>query len=939
MGGVPGQIRLLNLNNKNSITSIDTYTNVGKTGQSGDNVIPCMTKKYLYSHRYFDEKTTYLWMIHKNKKECVISPRTEHEDNTNCSDQRNYASYNQDGRKFPLIQPTLDIYTPLIDYKKYLRENMHVKNPFRNFQSFYKEIDENNDLNDEYKIEDFIKELKSYESHFFALKDQIDFLSLYGRLKNRLDQYGQRTVSSSSNRKTLTWLYTSVLSRQYSLRMEREPIIVTDISAHFNGITSKIQRMNNLNKRKMIEDYKNSYKNEMNVKIREAESFINEQILSTIDEYTNSIEKEIDVLLAEIFNRDKQTLQNVIQMKKDQEVLNRNMRVGRIFCALRMVGAFASAFLPFGRLIEAGVDKSTKVAESLLISNVSPVVVTTSTRSDVPPAVRDNFERSYHAINERTLRKINAVTYELDKLEVNAKKDTRVSGTIWDVKLDELATNVKSALKLQQNSLTPDLKTVNDLSDRIKMEIIQRSKDYIDKNEPEIAEIFETTSKALLVIDASIDTYQRQKQISEDRINEIADQIASANAEFEMYRNYEEQVYSKLMPMVDGAREQFKDFENGLNNKSHASLDISQWAIKRQLKDLELDLVTMVKGFDAEPNIVRCIRDLSESFEMLIDIYDRVQSYADQQKLAIYIGEVNQAGLKQIHYDDEKLNAAMVDLELSMSSSIILAQYYNSIHMFKQIVFPFAESYLIEYTLPTDLKSEKNVTALADVAVQHLELLSQRILEFNMTAINHNDKLIHSGYFSGNPSELKPFYLWKRSEHGNVIDNLLKGKKISIRAEVRHQNVQNAVKFNVVGVQFRTENETILNNLKTALNEFHISMHHSGMSHYRCDHHYYKVNGPSLDINYSFKHRNDEPVSKNAVYAKLRSGNIIVSPYTLWTMQLTHGDFETLRAFEGLFDMELYGHGQYIPQNVKICEKHLERFYTYLDDELTGVLK
>lgn len=61
-----------------------------------------------------------------------------------------------------------------------------------------------------------------------------------------------------------------------------------------------------------------------------------------------------------------------------------------------------------------------------------------------------------------------------------------------------------------------------------------------------------------------------------------------------------------------------------------------------------------------------------------------------------------------------------------------------------------------------------------------------------------------------------------------------------------------------------------------------------------------------------------------------------MSPYTLWSIKLEKGDFNELKKYRDLIDIELYGYGQCVSRKVSICENNLEKYY-WLDKSLSEV--
>lgn len=70
-----------------------------------------------------------------------------------------------------------------------------------------------------------------------------------------------------------------------------------------------------------------------------------------------------------------------------------------------------------------------------------------------------------------------------------------------------------------------------------------------------------------------------------------------------------------MMPMVDGLQASLETFGKSLDSKSSVSLDVQQWRISGMLSSFK-----------------RCFGHLVSGFE--VDIFDRMQTYQDQTKIA-----------------------------------------------------------------------------------------------------------------------------------------------------------------------------------------------------------------------------------------------------------------------------------------------------------------
>lgn len=138
----------------------------------------------------------------------------------------------------------------------------------------------------------------------------------------------------------------------------------------------------------------------------------------------------------------------------------------------------------------------------------------------------------------------------------------------------------------------------------------------------------------------------------------------------------------------------------------------------------------------------------------------------------------------------------------------------------------------------------------------------------------------------------------------------------------------NAVKFNSIAIKFRVANDDLACAFENILLSFDVTMTHMGNSHYRCGNQFYTINSPSQEISYSFRRQSQIPMTRNAGYDKLISGIALLSPYALWSVQLTSGRFKELVPFIGLVDIELHGYGQFVSENATVCDTELSQYYS-----------
>jgi hypothetical protein len=110
---------------------------------------------------------------------------------------------------------------------------------------------------------------------------------------------------------------------------------------------------------------------------------------------------------------------------------------------------------------------------------------------------------------------------------------------------------------------------------------------------------------------------------------------------------------------------------------------------------------------------------------------------------------------------------------------------------------------------------------------------------------------------------------------------------------------------------------------------------HTGNSYYRCDQKIYLISNPSQTIEYSFeKKENGEPVDFNDVYRKIKDGDLMISPYSSWRLNLkkvADATFDELEQYKNEIDIELIGYGGYLEGGLNVSRFEIDNYYKHDD--------
>jgi hypothetical protein len=94
----------------------------------------------------------------------------------------------------------------------------------------------------------------------------------------------------------------------------------------------------------------------------------------------------------------------------------------------------------------------------------------------------------------------------------------------------------------------------------------------------------------------------------------------------------------------------------------------------------------------------------------------------------------------------------------------------------------------------------------------------------------------------------------------------------------------------------------------------------------------------SQDLWYYFeKNSNGEPVRRSVAYDKLKNGDFVLSPYTLWKIKLTNVEnkhnisFKDLETYKDQISLELSGNGYFVHKDGVKEDLMVDKYYKAID--------
>lgn len=242
------------------------------------------------------------------------------------------------------------------------------------------------------------------------------------------------------------------------------------------------------------------------------------------------------------------------------------------------------------------------------------------------------------------------------------------------------------------------------------------------------------------------------------KMDEVRKTIENLEGELYKLNKFEQNIYDKMVPELREIKNTINEMNNGLKGKAHFELDISKWRIQETLEDVKRNLVEITAGFKVQDNLKRCMEKLQESMNIMIDIYDRIDAYADNGKLADYMANIASSGT--VLAMDDTMKEAVSQLDRIIQTNIILEQYEIVIHSFKQHEFPFALKYMNYFDLPADLQFNDTDT-LTQKSVSKIEYLSREIKKWKASSGNNEIQKFSNIEYNSVEKRFSPFYVWK----------------------------------------------------------------------------------------------------------------------------------------------------------------------------------
>lgn len=415
-----------------------------------------------------------------------------------------------------------------------------------------------------------------------------------------------------------------------------------------------------------------------------------------------------------------------------------------------------------------------------------------------------------------------------------------------------------------------------------------------------------------------------QQNADDAELREIDGKIANVNAYIGELTIYLDTVPNALENYLEGMVHEVVSFQDALKDKSLAALDFNRLEIQRFFIAMKQNIKLTVAQFGNIEVFEEIANKMMEAMDVSTNLSMRIHEYRDHIAFASYIAHLQSAEVERIAVGPE-YQPALERLRLNLQQSIVQEAYGRVVAAIKQWSFPFAEKFL--EAIPNFEANDY------DTMSRNLPLLLNTLINYE-TNITKMDDAIKLTVFDG--AFIQPFYSWSYSNYPEKIEALLKGEKVILTSDVTSMPLD-AVKFNKIGIRLKCKLAAQQAELDRVLNNnYKVKLIHNGISYYKfLDNVYQFTSNKPIEIEYSFRNVGNKPGWRNNTWDKMDNGEIVLSPYTSWVIQLAklptaREQKDLLTQFQksiGDLKVSLVGSGSCVDSKEMVKFPQMQRYY------------
>lgn len=281
----------------------------------------------------------------------------------------------------------------VVEYKGQLLASLNLSDTTDFRVQFYYKLEKDRELRSMFDTLALVKELEMLESQFHKLHTRINFLPLYQSLLNRTEEYAKqpnrRPKKPADDKKVLTYLYTTILGREYNLQDRSESNLIVDIKSYLESTKISIQKYKAASKVNTIDKYRKEYEVSLENKIEEADKLVNNVIIPELKKILKENRKNVDAVIDSIMRLEKQTEHNIQEMRKQRKELQSKLVLSLICDYYTMAAGFLEIVPVVGQIAAKITTSVVGVTEAVFDLNTVP---TPPTPVELPPGSKATNE-------------------------------------------------------------------------------------------------------------------------------------------------------------------------------------------------------------------------------------------------------------------------------------------------------------------------------------------------------------------------------------------------------------------------------------------------------------------------------------------------------------------------------------------------------------------
>lgn len=841
---------------------------------------------------------------------------------------------NTEGIEYPDSVELTNAIISINKYKYHVRENLPKNIRENDFRKFLEDFENHEIVQTFYDIFGFADELQNIGDQYYHLRNHISFVPIIESLQNRIGEHVKNDIESSENKIAFKFLYTTVLSKLCAISNHENRVSVINLLQHLESVQENIDNLRDSIKDAIIHEYQDKYKRSLNKKIKLVNEFIRIQIKSKLESILIETEDQIPSLIDEIINHQRDNVIQYDDLSDKRRNMENIMRLHMMLNTAEVINLSLEFFGSIAAVLVEVIGGTISIADTFYNSiEIKRLMMNEKNRIF---RLIDAVNSLILVLRDRFLTKHKFFLKQLNDIE----NELKITSNDWMQPILQEVVKLKVILNTDLlNKAIPDPTNIESMRSNLRM-ILEKSKpsSHPDK------ELLEHFKNILKISNISMQVYDQIRN-NKTKIEEVVRTITSIQSVSGRYTQWEDgegKIYELTIPLIREIQKGVKSMNDTINDKPHMELNIPKNVVQNLLREIKM-ILTNITVFTLLPNTLESsVVELNEGLALLIDVFDRIDSYSDKAKFTAYYLHSMSSSENNDTTNNLQLTNVISTLKENIRTNLILDQYEEMTQALRQYQFPFGNVYIEIFELPTDLRFNDS-----DILIRKIEdymvNLKERINYSNLPFGEHDREVFVNSFSSFSES----FYTWNEYNIRSDIEKLLHGDEITIKADITKGLDINALRFNEIELQLVLSDESKQIEFDNILDKLHMRMTIAGNNYLRCDSRFYYI---SLDdeivIEYSLKKdSNGKPTRTNDMYRKITERFFFFSPYIMWKIQLITDSsdslnipesFNELSKFKNIsIDLMLTGRGQYYRSqeihSFGICNKKLDEFYRFDD--------